>query len=118
MKDNKELAVFLDAYLTCAFWASSDEGIDAMGVSDMAIGTYAKMRNDAAAFLSEHREDIGDNLSQAGHDFWLTRNGHGAGFWDRPEVYGQEQCDRLTDAAHACSESDLYIGDDGKVYLQ
>lgn len=20
---------------------------------------------------------------QAGHDFWLTRNGHGAGFWDR-----------------------------------
>ena len=21
-------------------------------------------------------------LAQAGHDFWLTRNGHGAGFWD------------------------------------
>lgn len=20
---------------------------------------------------------------RAGHDFWLTRNGHGAGFWDR-----------------------------------
>jgi hypothetical protein len=20
---------------------------------------------------------------QIGHDFWLTRNGHGAGFWDR-----------------------------------
>lgn len=22
------------------------------------------------------------NLQQAGHDFWLTRNQHGAGFWD------------------------------------
>lgn len=23
-----------------------------------------------------------DQIVQAGHDFWLTRNGHGAGFWD------------------------------------
>ena len=23
-----------------------------------------------------------DQIAQAGHDFWLTRNGHGAGFWD------------------------------------
>lgn len=23
-----------------------------------------------------------ENPEQAGHDFWLTRNGHGAGFWD------------------------------------
>ncbi len=21
-------------------------------------------------------------MEQAGHDFWLNRNGHGAGFWD------------------------------------
>lgn len=28
--------------------------------------------------------------AQAGHDFWLTRNGHGAGFWDGDDgkVYG------------------------------
>lgn len=26
--------------------------------------------------------------AQIGHDIWLTRNGHGVGFWDRPEVYG------------------------------
>lgn len=23
-----------------------------------------------------------------GHDLWLTRNGHGSGFWDKPEKYG------------------------------
>lgn len=25
---------------------------------------------------------IADNETQAGHDFWLNRNGHGSGFWD------------------------------------
>lgn len=24
--------------------------------------------------------------SQAGHDLWLTRNGHGVGFWDRSDA--------------------------------
>lgn len=28
--------------------------------------------------------------SQAGHDLWFTRNGHGVGFWDRDDdVYGE-----------------------------
>ena len=29
------------------------------------------------------------NPAQLGHDLWLTRNGHGVGFWDRPEIYGE-----------------------------
>ena len=36
--------------------------------------------------LQEQNEDllngVGD-ASQASHDFWLTRNGHSTGFWDR-----------------------------------
>lgn len=27
---------------------------------------------------------------QVGIDLWLTRNGHGTGFFDRPELYGEE----------------------------
>lgn len=26
---------------------------------------------------------------QAGIDLWLTRNGHGTGFWDRGDLYGE-----------------------------
>lgn len=118
MTGNKELPVFLQAYLKCAFWVPGDDKVDEKSVSDMDEDSYAQMRGAAYSFMSEHRADIGDNLEQAGHDFWLTRNHHGAGFWDRPEVYGQEQCDRLTDAAHEWGEADLYVGDDGKVYLQ
>ena len=28
-----------------------------------------------------------DAIEQAGHDFWLSRNGHGTGFWDRDSSY-------------------------------
>ena len=42
--------------------------------------------------------------AQVGHDLWLTRNGHGAGFWDRPEIYGEENARILTLMARAMGE--------------
>ena len=47
--------------------------------------------------------------AQHGHDFALTRNHHGAGFWDRG--YG-DVGDRLTDAAQAYGEHSV-LTDDG-----
>jgi hypothetical protein len=52
--------------------------------------------------------------AQIGHDFWLTRNRHGAGFWDRGLG---DLGDKLTAAAHTYGESNLYVGDDGQVYV-
>lgn len=49
----------------------------------------------------------------AGIDFWLTRNGHGAGFWDRGLG---DVGTRLTCAAHNYGSVDLYAGDDGLIY--
>lgn len=46
---------------------------------------------------------------QHGQDFALTRNGHGAGFWDRG--YG-EAGDRLSDTAHRYGEHSV-LTDDG-----
>jgi hypothetical protein len=37
---------------------------------------------------------------QLGHDLWLTRNGHGAGFWDRKEIYN-DHADLFTGMARA-----------------
>lgn len=51
---------------------------------------------------------------QAGGDFWLTRNGHGAGFWDRGLG---ELGERLSKAAKAFGGSDLYIGDNEGIYV-
>ena len=52
--------------------------------------------------------------AHAGHDFWLTRNGHGTGFWDGDwPVHG----DKLTQLAQAYGEIDVYEGDDGLIHV-
>lgn len=43
---------------------------------------------------------------QMGHDLWLTRNGHGCGFWDRPELYGQAPADLFTRISKAIGSHD------------
>lgn len=53
-------------------------------------------------------EAIQENgFSQLGHDLWLTRNRHGAGFFNR--TYEHEE--QLISAAHALKEVDLYLTD-------
>ena len=109
---------FLLAYIECALWSSTDdsgEPLDAAYyVSDLAPETLGRMREDCEAFRNANAALLADwTLDQAGHDFWLTRNHHGAGFWDRGRLNGDE----LTAAAHAFGEQDLYVGDDGRLYL-
>ncbi len=55
------------------------------------------------------------NARQAGIDFWLTRNGHGAGFWDRDEL-SNGLGDALTTIAQSFQPCDVYLGDDGFLY--
>lgn len=114
---------FTDAYIECALWSSTDNsdpetGGDPMDdnydVCDIAPETLASMVADCAAFQAENANDMAElDAQRCGHDFWLTRNHHGAGFWDRG--YGPIG-DRLTKAAHAYGSVDLYIGDDGKIH--
>ena len=44
-------------------------------------------------------------IEQAGYDFWFTRNGHGTGFWDRPEVYGSAVSEDMTKRSQSFGES-------------
>jgi len=116
------LETMLDAYVTCALWSTMDESDESGGEpmdrnyseSDIHEGTMARMRGDCEAFLSANRDDIGDRFAEAGHDLWLTRNNHGAGFWDGD--WPRDAGERLTQAAHKMGEVDLYVGDDGVIY--
>jgi len=71
-----------------------------------------KFRADNAALLEQASEH--QSTTRQAHDFWLTRNGHGAGFWDGD--YPKELGNKLTEAAHSFGSCDIYIGDDGKFY--
>ena len=113
---------FTGAYIECALWSTNDESDPSggyppdkhHGIEDIAPDTLAKIVTDCKQFQAEHWAAIDDNPEGAGHDFWLTRNGHGAGFWDGdwPEPQGE----KLTKAADAFGEIWLYVGDDNKIY--
>jgi len=60
------------------------------------------------------QEAIDENgLFQLGMEIWLTRNGHGAGFFD----HNYENEEVLTSSAKKLKSKDLYIGDDGMLYF-
>lgn len=121
---------FFDAYVTCALWSSTyedgerdDKPLDD-GEHDLATETADKMLLDCADFFSyceaegiDPLPDYGHgqycNAELSGHDFWLTRNGHGAGYWDR----GLDTGDVLTSAAKTFGSSNLYVGDDGMIHV-
>ncbi len=117
----KDLDQFTQAYIVCALWSSTDDDdrpFDAnYDPSDIAPSELARIIADCAEFQSANESLLmqAGTAEQNGHDYWLTRNGHGAGFWDRG--YSEELGQALTDAAHKAGERDLYIGDDGQVYV-
>lgn len=113
---------FTEAYIECALWSSTDNSRDDGGdplednhdVSDIAQKTLDSMKADCADFQEANANDLADiDPSQAGHDFWLTRNGHGAGFWDRGLG---DLGDRLSDASKVYGGVDLIVGGDGQIY--
>ena len=90
-------------------------------IADLSEETWAEMVDDCLKFQSslawvkaEIDQPVGNLSAQGGHDFWLTRNSHGAGFWDGdwPEPYATQ----LTEAAKEFGEFNLYLGDDGRIY--
>lgn len=56
----------------------------------------------------------GYGASRLGHDFWLSRNGHGAGFFDRDEL-PEALRDALQKIATECGTVETYRDDDGKL---
>ncbi len=114
------LSEFIKDYLTTALWASTDisskgESLDkTKGLNDIAFDTTVKAIEDCHNFYYQCKGYGFILNSDAGHDFFLTRTGHGAGFWDGK--YTKALGDELTKLAKDFGHVDFYIGDDGKVY--
>jgi hypothetical protein len=116
---------FLRSYIETALWSSCDSDdtpLDSLyGPDDIHPDTLKVMLADCRAFMLDNMKDIetySSDLSRclemAAHDFWLTRNGHGAGFWDGD--WPDEAGERLTEACKSWGNVDLYVGDDGKIH--
>lgn len=117
------LREFTDAYIECALWAENtgeDQNYTALCDTDHEVApeTFDRFRLDCAKFYSDNWETIeasGVSFQNAGHDFWLTRSGHGCGFWDGD--YPEPQATQLTKASKAFGNCELYVGDDKLIYI-
>ncbi len=121
---------FTCAYIEAALWSSNDESDDQggepldanCGPVDLSLETVQWMiadcdrfqREQAAWLKEEYLGSSSEIAEQAGHDFWLTRNGHGCGFWDGD--WTEPAATHLTEASKAFGECTLYVGDDGLIY--
>ena len=110
------------SYIDTALWSCLDDNGEPLDRRfdriNIVPASQVKMLYEVAGFLAgclADRPDVFDGMdySQIGHDFWLTRNGHGAGFWDRGLG---EVGEWLTAMAKPSGECELYIGDDGRLY--
>ncbi len=125
-QSDHSLDPFVRSYYTSALWSSSDdEGNpidDNYTIEDFDSQSYKEMEAEALEFKAEAEELYkkgGWSDDQAGHDFWLTRNGHGAGFWDRTESegYDEEIGKQLTDIAKKYGEKNIFVQDD-KLFIE
>lgn len=113
---------FLQAYVEAMLWSTPDMDSDGdemldknYGPDDISKETAVKIKKDCAAFLEAAEDMIDGRYSDAGHDFWLTRNGHGAGFWDGD--WDEEVGNKLTELSEKFGEQDPYVGDAGLIYI-
>lgn len=137
MITDKQKQEFIAGYLTAALWSSSDTITDAEGEErdveldeyDWADGEAEKLHADCYDFMQKYGrllERYARRVSHsgeytawevAGHDFWLTRCGHGVGYWDRGLGKLGDQLAARCGWRTEFGEIYLYLGDDEKVYV-
>lgn len=120
---------FVTSYVETALWSSTDDEDEPLDKNydpgDLAVETDTWIMEDCKRFI-ERATPLIEEVERldwefpspiwemAAHDFWLTRNGHGSGFWDGdwPGDIGK----LLTEISECFGSYDLYVGDDGLIY--
>lgn len=125
---------FTTAYVACELWTANDWSVvdrgeetnpdpmdAAHGVEDFDARTLETMRADCRNFVADNTPDLIRSTldaGRAGHDFSLTRNRHGAGYWDegyRGTDEATAALTRLTEASHAYGETNYYVNAQGRI---
>lgn len=124
-REFNELDSFTQGYIAALFWTEeerlAEEGCENAGPGDMLPDFLKKCVADCARFQTENADDLeaaterGRDAECCGHDFWLTRNGHGVGFWDRPELEAGDLGESLSEAARRFGTVDVGTDGNGKV---
>ena len=120
------LDAFTRQYIETALWSTNDESDERGGdpldknysSSDISDETMKSIVEDCADFQEKYSDllsESGIDDERAGHCFWLSRSGHGSGFFDEDTI-DEEFQDPLQEAAESYGNFDLYVGDDGEIH--
>jgi|SRR5579859_489359 len=111
----KDIDDFTKDYLEAIEWLLDES--ERPYATGFAPETVEKAKQDCEDFQNANREDLDQYQEQTGYtggvDLWLTRNGHGAGFWDR----GLGDLGKRLTIAARLGECYACVGDDGLIYL-
>jgi hypothetical protein len=112
----EEIQEMADAYIEAALF-TADEEIIPSKPGEFDPGPYLPriskdMKKEAiavcSAFYSANTADLANYPAlSAGIDLWLTRNGHGCGFWEADHC-AKEEGERLTASARKLGSRDVW----------
>ena len=95
--------ITLRSYIETALWTAN---LDGYSIDNIVPNSLKKVRKDIDSFIKKAGSLLeGLDPIQVGHDFLLTRNGHGAGFWDGD--YEKEIGEKLTEISKSFKEVDV-----------
>ena len=84
-----------------------------------AVGSlFEKNLDPVSEEMIDHVRSYLNDETNIAHDLWLTRNGHGTGFWDRQLGISGEVGDALTTIAESFKPMNVVVGEDGKLHLE
>ena len=105
IEPTKKETIFINAYIETIDFTECGDSEQPEHGAELDVTFERESIIDCLAFYSRIECFLSDdNVEQAGRDFWFTRNGHGVGFWDRPEIYGDHYAETFTKIAETYNE--------------
>lgn len=124
--ESANLKAIIVGYRRALQWVTPGDwelGIESLEDYEFSQEATDQIIIDCQKFFSDNLETINQILNDSdasydyesvGHDFFLTRERHGAGFWDRG--FGNDG-QILTEKCHEFGESSPYMGDNNLIYV-
>jgi len=116
--------VVVPAYLEAAMFTDGGPDHPDIDAGEFAPESILKAKTDCVQFISDNIDlvlaavsRVGYDYASLAHDLWLTRNGHGTGFWDRRELEEGDLGNQLSMAARALPPLTLELDDKGNLHL-
>ncbi len=113
-----DIDIVIESYLEAALWDSESDYREELAdktIFDFSYNAKKQAKEEIKWFLDKAGDVFSEILNtEIGHDLWLSRNGHGSGFFDRAG-YEDDDAEFLMDLARILGEINIYVNDKGLI---